>query len=311
MLCVVDTEGQVTLIAEESTPAPDTTETFGEDFFAQPLLGGNGHAAFDAQFTDVGSPLDIDAIYAMLEGDLRLVARTGDPAPGFADGITFRALQSPTVTDSGFVAFEATTSGGTEGIWGGRRGDLRLIARAGDRLNVSGTVRTIQFLELARGSDGDPHGSGQDGHETVLNDCGQLVFWVRTELEPPAVPASVSAIVYVDQLIEKDDIDCDGIPCLLEEAFGTDCNDAGDGPGGLPRIHLAENRAVLQFRRRSTGEAFVYTVEISPDGRSWSDLPDEPAPSDDQGGLPAGFERVEVSVPANGREMLRVRVSRL
>jgi hypothetical protein len=309
LFCVIHPAGDMTVIAEENTPAPDTTDLFGEDFFAQPLLGGDGHAAFDAHLVDVGGVLDIDAIYAVLDDELRLVARAGDPAPGFAPGISFQSLESPAVTDTGFVVFEATTSDNVKGIWGGRRGDLKLIIRAGDQLDVSGVIRRVQLLELARGSDAEPHGGGQDGHESVINDCGQLVFWVQTELEPQI--GLVNAIVYVDDLVEKDIDDGDCVPCLLEEAFGTDCSDPTDGVAGLPRIQQADDNAVLQFRRRVPADGFEYLVETSPDGREWFILTIPPIPSADQSGLPPGIQRVEVSVPLSEALMLRVRVIRL
>lgn len=68
----------------------------------------------------------------------RIVAKTGDPAPGVA-GAAFIALGVPRLNDDGEVAFQGALSSdtGSSGIWSegfGGVGDARLVAREGQRI---------------------------------------------------------------------------------------------------------------------------------------------------------------------------------
>lgn len=67
---------------------------------------------------------------------LRVVALTGQPAPGMGDGVTFAEFSGPRINDQGTIIFWAFTSGGVttanrEGIWAARSGITELALRQG------------------------------------------------------------------------------------------------------------------------------------------------------------------------------------
>jgi len=101
------------------------------------------------------------AIYSGTRGHLRLVARTGSPAPGTEAGTVFKSLRSPALNEAGEVSFwaQAGVPGGvaTDGIWTGRPGQLRLIARVGSE--APGTGLSFEYL-----------------YPMALSDSGQVLF---------------------------------------------------------------------------------------------------------------------------------------
>ncbi|MGI9428061.1 MAG: DUF7453 family protein, partial [Bythopirellula sp.] len=100
---------------------------------------------------------------------LTLVARTGDPAPGTAAGLTFSNLSVPVLNSSGQTAFRGSLTGtgvdstNDRGIWSeGAGSGLALVAREGS--SAPGTAVGVNFRGL-----GDP----------LLNSGGQLAFTGR------------------------------------------------------------------------------------------------------------------------------------
>lgn len=104
--------------------------------------------------TNAASPLRIGNEFVLWSigstGQLTKVARNGDPAPGFATGMSFYLLSNtttkPMVNSSGTYAFAATamstTATGGSGIWTNRpdvaaRGRGTLLARSGDSVATS------------------------------------------------------------------------------------------------------------------------------------------------------------------------------
>jgi hypothetical protein len=117
---------------------------------------------------------------------LELVALEGEQAPGAEAGVTFSELDTPVLNGVGQLAFLSATKGpGDElhtgvGIWAtDRDGDLRLIVRSGEQIDVSSdpskpdlrTVGTLRFESVSL-----VVGSGEDGRSMSFNDSGELAF---------------------------------------------------------------------------------------------------------------------------------------
>lgn len=117
-----------------------------QDNFAvlgSPTINQQGRVAFFATLRggDVVEGADDNGVWATDEnGDLQLIVRAGDPAPGVADGSVFSLLSSrPALADDGRLTFQSTLAGpavnqtNASGIWSeDSAGDLQLVARAGD-----------------------------------------------------------------------------------------------------------------------------------------------------------------------------------
>ncbi|MGH0030852.1 MAG: DUF7453 family protein [Myxococcota bacterium] len=124
-----------------------------------------------------------DAIHLGTPGDLNLVLREGDPAPGTGAGVTLLPLaswasQGRALNASGELVLDAGLAGPGVGagndlaIFAHLEGRLFLVLREGDDLEVApGDTRTIQGLRLRRA-----RGAVVDGIPTPFNDARQLAF---------------------------------------------------------------------------------------------------------------------------------------
>lgn len=181
------------LVAREGDQAIGTTP--GQiywDFSAQ-ALNARGDVAFIA---DTRGPDGTQKFGLWSDGDgnvLKLLAYPGISAPGAGPGAVFdslsvafpsSSLNTPLALNAnGQVAFAGSITGpgvddsNNSGIWAqDRAGRLRLIARRGDQLNVSGDLlhpdfRTISGL-LVSGTSGN-----DDGRRSWFNNQGQLAFF--------------------------------------------------------------------------------------------------------------------------------------
>jgi hypothetical protein len=177
--------GSLTMIARRGSPAPGTPGGVNFDAFGLnlwPLLNDAGQTAFRADLTGTGvTSTNSRGIWLGGADNLKLVARTGDPAPGTPNGIRFSDLLRPTLNSAGQIAFGATLTGtgvvsnNNTGIWAtDQAGALQLIARTGAQLEVTpGVFSTISDLLFV----GDTGNS--DGRASGFNNSGQLVFWAR------------------------------------------------------------------------------------------------------------------------------------
>lgn len=151
------------------------------DFDGRPLLNNAGQMVFLAGL--VGGGVNSSSIWSEVSGNLALVARTRSQAPGTPTGVTFLIIDSSSVVlnDAGQIAFVAFLSGtgvnsmNNSGIWAtDRNGDLQLIARAGELLEISpGNLRTISSLSLVG------HTGNGDGKPSGFNNRGQLAFHAK------------------------------------------------------------------------------------------------------------------------------------
>lgn len=168
-----EADGGISLVARKGDPAPEANGALFGDYH-RPALNDAGHTAFDATLSGAGvTPWNNAGIWSDTGGELTLIARKGEPAPG-ANGAIFNSLISPTMNDSGHIAFIASAAPPTMarelnyGIWSEGQGrGLELVAMSGyPAPGVAGAV----FEHV---------------NEPVLNDLGQVALLGR--LEGPGV----------------------------------------------------------------------------------------------------------------------------
>ncbi|MGB0717183.1 MAG: DUF7453 family protein, partial [Phycisphaerae bacterium] len=187
------TSGELALIAREGDQAPGTaagtvfSEVFideiplfpGDPFFMTfrgPIQNAAGHTSFVAGITGAGvDETNQLGIWSEGSGTLELVARTGDVAPGVNDGAVFSFFGFiPTnpinMNANGDIAFmgvlngENVDSSNVSGIWAQKDGELQLVIRAGDEIEVApGDMRTVSWPSILSGS------GREDGREVVFN----------------------------------------------------------------------------------------------------------------------------------------------
>jgi hypothetical protein len=177
----IDTNGVSSLVVASGTSAPGLPGQVFAGFDAV-ALNALGHLAFNG---DVASPLS-DGIWAGPPDQLRLVVREGAAAVGAA-GASFGAPAtfSRVLNNAGQVAFSGVVTGGSvnaandRGIWAeGLDGQLKLIAREGDPLQISaGVSKTIAELQFAGGGGAIPYAfSNEQGRPSGFNDRGEVAF---------------------------------------------------------------------------------------------------------------------------------------
>ena len=134
-------------------------------------LSDSGQTAFYAPLSDGSS-----GIWSGISGDLRLVARTRDPAPGFPNGVTYLGLSGDPVLDgAGQPAFPASIIGasgvpflnGPNSIWSERSGTLTLVALTGNQ--APGKPAGENFDRFAR-----------NRQVVAVNDAGRVAFEATT-----------------------------------------------------------------------------------------------------------------------------------
>ncbi|HEV8713609.1 MAG TPA: choice-of-anchor tandem repeat NxxGxxAF-containing protein [Candidatus Binatia bacterium] len=145
-----------TKVTRSGEPAPGTTDGAVFLNFAAPLFNESGEVAFTAQLTKAPNDGTLTTnndrgLWAGTQGNLRLIARKGDPAPGVeGSGAIFlnHSLPSstpfnPTLNRYGQVAFSSALSFGSSGgsgVWiGDSYAHLTHISHTGETTPVGGT----------------------------------------------------------------------------------------------------------------------------------------------------------------------------
>jgi hypothetical protein len=124
--------------------------------------------------------------------------------------------------------------------------------------------------------------------------------------------------------VDVSDVDADGTPALLEEAFAM--NPTQPDSSKLPKITTAAGRAALSFTRRAggttasdgayTAEGLRYVIEMSADLKTWAPCASTEQPTlSVQPGTESGTEDVTLALtPENllaGCQFARVRIERV
>jgi hypothetical protein len=195
------TPGSLHLLALPGAPAwglPSDVR-FGDislNFSVNPL-GNRITVGYAASLTGNGVNNSNDSgIWAGTGGNIKLVAREGEQAPGLPAGITFGDLVgsqvSPALNSLGEIAFACGIAGpgidrgNSLTLWAtDAKGNLSLIARTGDLFDVSGgDLRTIKGLQLIKkyqqiyGEVGAaPDEFGRIGFEAEFTDGSSGIFF--------------------------------------------------------------------------------------------------------------------------------------
>jgi len=135
------------------------------------LINANDQVAFLAELTveEGGANPENDlGLWRGTPGDIDLIARTGNVAPG-TGGQTFGYIDLFAINSNGDVAF---TDG--EGLWVNVNGRNSLVVLEGQLFDVDPTdgvdLREIEEIHFEGGS------GGQDGRRMSLNDRNTLLF---------------------------------------------------------------------------------------------------------------------------------------
>jgi hypothetical protein len=181
-----DRSGALELVARRGSQAPGTPAGVNfEHLRIEVTLNDADQIAFYALLAGNGLDSTNDrGIWLEGSGNMTLVARAGNPAPGTPDGVKYSHF-SPfqvgqlTLNAAGQVAFGAVLTGdGVDitnniGIWAtDARGAAQLVARTGQQLEVApDDFRTINDLEFVGGT------GNSNGLPSGFNNLGQLAFW--------------------------------------------------------------------------------------------------------------------------------------
>ncbi len=154
------------LVVRSGTVAPDTTDA-NYNRFLEAAVGNGTWLLFKTLLAGSGVTAGNDeAIYSGQGATFSLVAREGFAAPGTNNAV-FKSFTRVKINGSGFVAFTARLTGtavtenNDEGLWVGRPGSIKLIAREGSEVpdTVPGTTYAKNFF--------DPF---------LLNEANEVVF---------------------------------------------------------------------------------------------------------------------------------------
>jgi hypothetical protein len=133
--------GNLVLVARKGVPAPGTQAGVKYDGFGPRIaLNSVGQTAFRSTLTGSGvTAANSYGVWVGGPGGVALLARSGDPAPGTAIGVSYGPFDNspPVINAAGQVAFSVTTQVGStgtgpRGIWVGTVGNVRLLARVGN-----------------------------------------------------------------------------------------------------------------------------------------------------------------------------------
>ncbi|MDZ4656850.1 MAG: hypothetical protein SH868_04645 [Bythopirellula sp.] len=174
-----DATGSLSLVVREGDSAPGTSGASEFSFFLNFELSDAGSIVFTALTRPFAGSGGGYGIWSDLGGELSLIAKEGDPAPGTPLG-TMLALSRPfpIVNPLGSVAFVSqltgmgVNSGNISGLWAqDQAGNLRLVVRSGDLFEVApGDLRTISSISVLIGS------GGSDGLPRSFNADYKLAF---------------------------------------------------------------------------------------------------------------------------------------
>jgi hypothetical protein len=183
-----DRSASLELVARRGNQAPGTPDGVKFDVIrAGVRLNDAGQIAFYAVLIGTGVDSTNDrGIWLEDSGNMTLVARAGNQAPGTPGGVSYSNF-SPfevgtlTLNATGQVAFGAVLTGNGVDFTNDRgifvtdvTGATQLLVRTGEQLQVAdGDVRTVSDLKFVGGT------NNSNGLPSGFNNHGQLAFWAR------------------------------------------------------------------------------------------------------------------------------------
>jgi hypothetical protein len=137
-------DGKIAAVVQEDDPAPGGGRF---DFVDLASLNDDGRVAFFGEVTGGGGQ---SGIFLWSGGDLSVIARHRDPAPGGGTFVlsTAQSIFAPSLNAAGQVAFAAGLSTGSTGVFLFADGNLSQIARPGDLAPGGGTFTFADSASL-------------------------------------------------------------------------------------------------------------------------------------------------------------------
>lgn len=141
------------------------------------LLNDAGQTAFRCTLSGAGVDATNDGvILSEGSGNIGLVAREGDQAPGMTSGVLYGSLDQVLFNDSGQTAIRATLIGSgvdlsnDQSVWSDRTGSLTLVSREGSQ--APGTPDGVHFGRIMSSSFIAMNNAGQTGFSILLTGTG-------------------------------------------------------------------------------------------------------------------------------------------
>jgi hypothetical protein len=156
-----------------------------------PTIDDAGNVTFVGTATLPGN-VYTGGVFSGPPGAYRLVARSGQQAPGMPPGVTMRVGSHPVVNSRGQIVFDVWLDGpgivedvsNHAIVASDTDGQLHLVARTGDPIELpDGTVRTMHSFWYNHatfdGAGSRVQTNGVDGRPSSFNNAGQLVFYAQ------------------------------------------------------------------------------------------------------------------------------------
>ncbi|MDM8007525.1 MAG: hypothetical protein QUV05_15405 [Phycisphaerae bacterium] len=176
--------GEFSMVARTGEQAPDAPEGVKFAIFRDHLISGSGGVGLHGKLSGPGvTSMNDEGVWSDSTGELRLVAREGQQAPGMPEGVVFGTtygewLPWGAMNVLGQYAFSSSCtgpgmpSGADAGIWfTDLEGLLHYLIGVGDTLSVApGDSRTISRVATYGFS------GGEDGRGSFFNARSELTF---------------------------------------------------------------------------------------------------------------------------------------
>lgn len=151
----VGNAAQLTRVVKWGDPAPGYPAGTTQDLFWRPTINDSGMIAFTGNVKGPGVDTFFDsAIFAGTPGDLQVVVKDGDPAPGALPGAVFRYIDNgyPILNNAGDVAFVAyaTQQSLNYGLWIAHPGETpeKIAIRGDPAPGVAGDAFSSLFYSI-------------------------------------------------------------------------------------------------------------------------------------------------------------------
>jgi hypothetical protein len=241
----------------QGDPAPGTGAFFGLPAAsglssATPVLNDSGMVAFVATLTGPGvTPNNNTAIFAGAPGSLRLIARTGDPAPGFPAGATILAFASTgspghtfALNARGQIVIPAQVSGGSPGgvaLYAAQPGGLTRLLYTGGPISP-GSADTVSAISLIPAVSNAP-----SGRASCLDDAGRLAMRLRVSILFGGVHDAVAILQLPDPCYPNCDestappiLNIADFTCFLNRFAAQDPRANCDLSTALPQLNISD-----------------------------------------------------------------------
>lgn len=240
------------VVALTGDPAPGTSSIGNYSTFDNPVLNSAGQVAFKAELTGEGIDSNNNGgIWSEGIGNLNLVTRKGDPAPGTPSGVSYSYLFPPVLNSSGKTAFEANLTGpnvsesSNKGMWSEGTSTLKLVARTG--AETPDTPLGVTFEGFA----GIPflNSAGQTAFNATLREVdGSIALGILSEGSGPLnlIARTGEQATGVESGVSYNSLGVAALNSAGQIVFGAllsgngvnNMNDAGIWKGGLGTLDL-------------------------------------------------------------------------